>query len=247
MSRPRASVVLALCGLGGVLASSALAYQVAPPANGGTISGHVHFEGTPPAVASIPATKNPDVCGKTVPDPNATIVDAKTHGVEWAVVSLENVPAGKAPADEYALANQGCAFHPHVLAAAAGETFVLENKDAVIHNTHIRIGSRTLLNDGLSFHEGEAMYHPVKDKRVLARAGLLKVNCDVHGWMSGYVDVLDNPYFAVTDRDGAFTIGDVPPGTYTAHVWHENLGEQTASVTVAAGGGATLDFTFPKK
>ena len=189
--RHRSVLSLACLAAAAALSPGAAAadYVVSPPADGGTISGRVTFDGAAPAIPSLPATKNPEVCGNTVPDPNATVVDAKTHGVEWVLVSVEGIAQGKAPADQYALANQGCAFHPHVLAAMKGKTFVLENKDAVIHNTHIRLkqGGRTLLNDALSFHEGDAMYHPVKDHRVLMHDGMLKVNCDVHGWMSGYI------------------------------------------------------------
>ena len=249
--RRHRSVLSLACLVAAAVLSAGVAaadYVVSPPADGGTISGRVTFDGTVPAIPSLPATKNPEVCGKTVPDPNATVVDAKTHGVEWVLVAVEGIAQGKAPADQYALANQGCAFHPHVLAAMKGKTFVLENKDAVIHNTHIRIeqGGRTLLNDALSFHEGDAMYHPVEDHRVLMRDGMLKVNCDVHDWMSGYVAVETNPYFAVTGADGSFKITDVPPGSYTVKIWHENLGEKTEKVTVTAGGTTTLDVAFAK-
>ncbi len=244
--RSRTCWVLVVCLVFAGVAATAHAYDVSPPANGGTISGHVTFEGAVPEVGTIKTTKNQDVCGATVPNPDATVVDPKNHGVEWAVVSLEDVSQGKAPEKSYTLANKGCAFHPHVLAAMEGQTFELENKDPVLHNTHIRVGNRTLLNDALSFHEGDAMYHPIEDQRVLRRPGLLKVNCDAHEWMSGYVDVLPNPYFAVTDASGAFEIKDVPPGTYKVKVWHENLGEQTKSVTVPAGGSATLDVQLTK-
>jgi plastocyanin len=231
----------------GLLASTAsrAAYTTAPPADGGTLSGKVTFSGQPPAIPTITTTKNQDVCGATVPDPKATVVNPKDHGVEWAVVSLQNVAQGKAPDEKYTLVNKGCAFHPHVLAAMVGQTFVLENDDPVLHNTHIRIGNRTLLNDALSFHVGDAMYHPIEDHRVLQRTGELEVNCDAHEWMNGHIQVEDNPYFAVTDADGSFKISDIPPGTYTVNVWHENLGEQSQSVSVPAKGSATANFTFP--
>ena len=70
----------------------------------------------------------------------------------------------------------------------------------------------------------------------------------VHPWMKAYVAVMTHPYFAVTGPDGSFTIDNVPAGSYEVEAWHERLGTQTASVTVA-GGAATADFSFkvPKK
>lgn len=231
----------------GLAAAARAQYQVVPPKNGGTIEGRVTLPGPVPPIPQFKTTKNQDICGKTVPQPKATVVDPATHGVEWAVVDLQDVAAGKAPADSYTLANKGCTFVPHVVGAVAGKTFVLENKDPVIHNTHIRLSGRTMLNMALSFHEGDAMYHPIKDQRVLSKAGLLNVNCDEHEWMAGYIQVLPNPYFAVTAADGSYKITDVPPGTYTVAVWHENLGDKTEKVTVAASGTAKLDVAFGKK
>lgn len=229
------------------VAAANAAYVVAAPADGGSLAGTVTYAGTPTAVPEIKTTKNQDVCGATVPDPKATVVNAKNHGVAWALVTIEGVAQGKAPAPKYNLVNKGCAFHPHVLAAMVGQTFVLENADPVLHNTHVRVGSRTLLNDALSFHMGDAMYHPIEDQRVLQRAGQLNVNCDAHEWMNAYIQVEESPYFAVTDANGAFEITDVPPGTYNVKVWHENLGEQTQSVVVAAKAKATANFAYPAK
>nr|NIQ08996.1 PEGA domain-containing protein [Gammaproteobacteria bacterium]NIQ74980.1 PEGA domain-containing protein [Gammaproteobacteria bacterium]NIW09415.1 PEGA domain-containing protein [Gammaproteobacteria bacterium] len=55
------------------------------------------------------------------------------------------------------------------------------------------------------------------------------------GWMLGWVQVVDNPYFAQTGADGVFTISDIPPGEYTMVVWQEWLGETEMQVTVNAG------------
>jgi hypothetical protein len=74
---------------------------------------------------------------------------------------------------------------------------------------------------------------------------IVPFKCDVHGWMNAYVGVLDHPYFAVTKTDGTFSIPNLPPGTYTLAAWHERLGAQTLSVTVAAKESkADANFTF---
>ena len=48
----------------------------------------------------------------------------------------------------------------------------------------------------------------------------LRFKCDVHAWMFSYVTVVDNPYFAVTGKDGTFKIANVPPGKYTVEAMH---------------------------
>ena len=73
---------------------------------------------------------------------------------------------------------------------------------------------------------------------------MVKVKCDVHGWMNAYVGVLEHPFYAVTDLSGSFTLKGLPAGTYTVEAWHERLGSQTQSVTVAAKETKNISFTF---
>ena len=62
---------------------------------------------------------------------------------------------------------------------------------------------------------------------------MVRIKCDMHGWMAAYAGVLDHPYFAVTAPGGTFEIKQLPPGTYTIEAWHETLGTQTRQVTLA--------------
>jgi hypothetical protein len=94
-----------------------------------------------------------------------------------------------------------------------------------MHNTHAFHGKQTVFNVAL----------PVKGQRVerpMNRPGINRVECDTHGWMLGWVYAAEHPYYAVTQKDGTFTIADVPPGSYTLVVWQEHTGESEMPVTV---------------
>ena len=128
---------------------------------------------------------------------------------------------------------------PTTLAAPVAGFTLKRNSDGVLHNTNLTLveGNKKIANIAL----------PKKDQVVekpLKKAGLVDVRCDAHDWMQGYVYVTENPYAAVTDANGAFTMADVPAGEHKAWVWHEVLGEKEATVTVEAGGAATLDIAF---
>ena len=69
---------------------------------------------------------------------------------------------------------------------------------------------------------------------------------NIHPWMHGWYVVVKGPY-GTTDANGSYTINNVPPGSYTVTAWQEDLGTQTAKVTVAGGAAATADFTFKAK
>ena len=61
-----------------------------------------------------------------------------------------------------------------------------------------------------------------------------RIKCDVHGWMKSYMAVLPHPYHSVSQGNGTFSIGNLPPGNYTLVAWHEKYGQQEQQVTVAA-------------
>jgi len=72
----------------------------------------------------------------------------------------------------------------------------------------------------------------------------VKVQCDMHGWMSAWIVVADHPYHAITDETGAFVLSHVPPGTYTVEIWQEALGSRREVVTVASNDTTDLDINL---
>ena len=94
------------------------------------------------------------------------------------------------------------------------------------------------------FNNGQPIQGMKMSHTFTAQEVMVPFKCDVHGWMNAYVGVVANPYFAVTDKDGKFELKSLPPGTYTIEAWHEKLGTQTASVTIAAKESKDITFTF---
>ena len=73
---------------------------------------------------------------------------------------------------------------------------------------------------------------------------MVKLACDVHNWMNGWLVVQAHPYYALTGADGSFKIDNVPAGTYEIEYWHEKLGEQEIAVAVKGGKADRADFVF---
>ncbi len=220
--------LLASAALVTVLASPAGAYEVVSVTDGGTIRGKVIFSGTPPAKKKIIPTKDREVCGSGVREVDQILVGAD-KGVQEAIVYLKQVDKGKAwekPAKLPFIDNVKCDFQPHVQVMASGD-FEIVNSDPVLHNTHGFLGKVTVFNVALPNQEQRI-------KRPLRRPGMVRVECDAHGWMLGWVYVADNPYYAVTGKDGSFAIAGVPPGSYTLVGWQEYTGSVEIPVTVKA-------------
>lgn len=119
-------------------------------------------------------------------------------------------------------------FSPHVLVIPAGSTVSFPNHDPFNHNV-FSLSVEAPFDLGL-YSRGQAR------SVVFARAGIVRVYCNVHAQMSAIVVVRDNPYFTQPASDGSFTIRGVPPGKYVLHVWHERATEVTRDVDVPAAG-----------
>ncbi len=212
-------------------------YQEIEVSDGGTIAGQVIYNGTVKTKTVLP-TKDKQVCGTTRKEPLIVIGDG--GAVQDSVVFLRDVASGKAwPEMKTPVVDQEmCKFRPHVQVARQGKIDIV-NSDPVLHNTHGYYGKRTAFNVALP-EKG------VTVTKVLKRPGTVKVDCDAHGWMLAWVQVVDNPYFAQTGADGAFSISEVPPGDYTLVVWQEELGETEMPVTVTAGGTTELAIDLTK-
>ena len=82
--------------------------------------------------------------------------------------------------------------------------------------------------------------------KTFAQPEIIRVTCDVHAWMTAWLVVQDHPYYALTDETGAFQLADVPSGEYALKVWHEELSEQTTTLTVTAGQEAPVEITLSR-
>lgn len=223
-----ASFVFGVWALVGVSAASAA---------GGTIEGAVTFAGTPPAPKEIPPTKDKQVCGKAPILDESLVVDKATKGIQWAVVAVQGAK-GKWDGKGATLDQKGCTFHPHVLVTPPGKVTIL-NSDGVLHNFHSYSKKNPPVNRAQpGFRKKMAVE--------LKQPEIVKITCDAHPWMIGWIVVSDDPYVAVTDAKGNFKIENVPPGTYTLEVWQETLGTAKQQVTVKAGETAKVSFTLKK-
>jgi len=224
-----------------MLATTAHAYEAETVKDGGTISGKVKFDGTPPARKPVEISKDREVCGAVPHYDESLVVDAG-GGIANAVVSIPGVAKGAplTPAKDVKFDQKNCDYTPHVLAFAAGSTVAIINSDGILHS--VRTESKR--NPALD------MAQPAF-KRVMVVSlkypELIAVSCDAHNWMHGWWFVAGNPYYAVTDAGGNFTIKDVPPGTYTLEVWQEKLGTETRKVTIEPGKTVTVDLTMSGK
>ncbi|MCU7846217.1 MAG: hypothetical protein KZQ93_20470 [Candidatus Thiodiazotropha sp. (ex Monitilora ramsayi)] len=241
-------VYLSLAGLCAMSSAGyAAAYKEGDVSNGGTITGSVKFAGKDKAPKVYGITKDNDVCGTGKREIDYVRVN-NGHLMD-TVVYLEKVKEGKPfPADlgDATIDQKGCEFNPFLQVMKNKNKLSAVNSDPVLHNIHTyelirgdaKGPKKTLTN--VSQPDPGTVTNTIKMKRGPA----IKVECDAHDFMHGFVFVAKNPYYARVADDGTFTITDVPPGSYTIKAWHGMLKNKKAKVKVDADGTATVDFTF---
>ena len=231
-----------------MLLSAALSVCCLSPAfaqDYGTITGQVVVTGNVPEPVLLHKKdadiKDKAVCAATDTFSDEVVIDKASKGLANVFIYLAKAPKNihpdaKKPEPATVIFDQkGCMFLPHAMVVLGGQTVEVVSSDAVAHNTHtyplknqpinVLIAPNTPVGKGekVNYKTGESL--PIK------------VTCDFHPWMSAYWMVVDHPYAAVTDKEGKFTIANLPAGDHEFRVWHERAGylDRKYAVSVKKG------------
>ena len=221
------------------------AYKVIEVTDGGSVFGVVRFDTKYPKQKKIRISKDSETCG-TIKLSERYLVSKDNKGLKNVLVTVEGITAGKAPSPSktITLEQNGCTYLPHFQVAeidTSGIDVKLLNEDGIFHNVHTYNEDTTLFNIPHLAIQKEIIRH-------VTTAGIVKVKCDVHEWMSANIALLkDQPYYAVTDESGSFSIEDIPAGTYILRAWHEGLGVMEKDLTITADESSELDFVIKGK
>ena len=207
------------------------------PAAAATVSGTVKFEGAAPKPAKIDMSQDPNCKGGNLAE-NIVVSDGHLQNVFIYVKEGLGNRTFDVPKDAFTLSQSGCKYHPHVLGVMAGQTIKIVNGDPTTHNIH------PTPKDNREWNESQAPKAAALEKSFAREEVMLPVKCNQHPWMRMFVNVVKNPFYAVTGPDGKFEIKGLPPGDYTLAFVHEKLGEQDQKVTLAAKDAKTIDATF---
>ena len=259
------TTVLALALASNVQAKKAN-YEETQVANGGSISGSVLFNGTVPApiMEDLSKGKNAEFCathpdtqeGGIRPRQKVVVHDGK---LENAVVLIENISKGKAWSKETVNFDfRQCDIFPKVTVVRKTPKGVKENlvkvtnqDENTLHNPHgysVKGANRkTLFNKPLPSKGSVADVTKTLKRLKAKKDSHFFLQCDQHNYMEADARIVWNPYYAVSGKDGSFTLDNIPAGKYKVTAWHPYVGELTQEITVAEGGKASADFELVTK
>jgi hypothetical protein len=242
--------LLAACGGGGRESAAdggggggdSGAAAVVDPATAGSIGGQVMFEGTPPEPRVINMDAEPECAEMYTEGPfsqNVVVNDNGTLANVFVYVKsgLEGMDF-PTPGERVVLDQINCRYVPHVLGVQTNQPILIRNSDDLLHNVNPEP------KNSRSFNVGQPKKDMETERSFPAAEIMIPVGCDVHGWMSAYIGVVDHPYYATTGENGSFELANLPPGEYVVEAWHEEYGSQEMTVTVGEQEAASVTFTF---
>ncbi len=220
----------------------AAAPAAAPSATGSSaVAGRVVFDGAPPENPKFRMSADAS-CAKSHPGEvtKEEIVVGKDKGLGNVFVWVKSGISGTypAPAVPVVLDQKGCLYEPHVFGLVVGQPLEIVNSDDTLHNVHSLAETNDAFNLGMP-KQGMRFTRTFDKPEVM-----VKIKCDVHGWMASYAGIVPHPFFAVSGKDGGFEIRNLPAGTYMLEAWHEKLGRQTQQITVGEKETKPVTFTF---
>ena len=206
----------------------------------GTIKGVVKFEGTPPPNPKLSMGGNAECAALHATMTYDDVILVKDGRLQNALVyvkaGLEKFVFAR-PQKDVRIVNEGCLYIPRVAGAQTSQPIEFVNNDPAAHNVH-GFSSQGDFNFTLV---GKGATNQVRLRRPET---VLRVKCDLHNWMTGYVGIFSHPFFQVTGPDGSFEFKGLPSGEYDIEVWHEKLGTQTRKVKLDAQGVTDAEFSF---
>ena len=153
-----------------------------------------------------------------------------------------------AKAEPAVLDQKLCMYGPQILAIQTNQKLLVKNSDPTSHNVHVNPAVPGNLNANPPNNFMQMQAAPEITLTFPAPENFMKFQCDVHSWMFAWITVVDNPYFAVTDKDGkatktftmkGITLGDGETSIVgKGFIVHEKADDMKTQPTGNAGGRA---------
>jgi plastocyanin len=197
------------------------------PATVASISGRVTFTGTPPAPQKIDMSADSGCKGRNQSE--AVLVD-DGHLANVLVYVKDGLDGRTfpSPSEEVTVTQESCRYQPHVAVVMVGQPVEFLDKDDTLHNIH------PMPKNNDEWNQSQMPNGGLFARKFTSPEVMIPIKCNQHPWMKMYLSVMSNPFFALTGKDGSFTLKGLPPGIYTIAAVHEKFGEKTQAITVGA-------------
>lgn len=214
--------------------------EAVTPAGSAVVTGTVNFEGTAPEREELDTNRECEELRESPPlSQNVVVNDNET--LKWVFVHVTEGLGDQSfgtRQQPVVLDQEGCMYKPHMFGVQAGQPISIRNSDPFQHNIH------ALPEVNRPFNFSQPTQGMESERTFQEPEVMVRIKCDVHGWMEAYAGVVGHPYHSTTGGEGTYSLANLPAGEYEIEAWHEEYGAQTQTVSVAEDDTTSLDFTF---
>ena len=261
-------VLITLIIAPGLFVPWASGYEEITVKNGGTLTGKITLDGEVPNPKGYNLVSFPDpiYCGRISNGNGWRLLQPFQVGsrgeFQNIVIYFEKIKRGKKFDYEPPLVEAtDCRFAPYITVVRDGHKVDVVNKDPVLHDIQAyetsKLGARVLFNVPLPMSKNLQKKDFLNGKKVKKRAGqvlaqkvktkkgrnIFAMQCGFHPYMESWGLAVNNPYFALSDQEGRYSITDLPPGTYKVIAWHPMLNKEF-EVTIEPDKTTNLNVKF---
>lgn len=225
-------------------------YHVVSVDNGGTLEGRVTLAGPVPRVRSFHLIHAPNIqfCSR-MSDGNGhrllyDFTVSGKGGLKDTIIAIQGVKKGRPFSRQMQKFNIArCHSDKYVIAMRNSEDIVLENTDPIRHEiaTYEFAGSYVKQRSNRAVLPESSQ---VRSAFVRHDVDEFLIKCNLHPFLQTRAFMVDNPYYAVTDEEGRFSIGQIPPGTYEVTAWHPFIPTQKGKIVIEPDGKSEISFEF---
>jgi len=213
-------------------------------AHAGRVTGTVKYDGAIPKFREIKMDADPICLSKHADKvfPQTLVLGPEKGMANVFVYVKDGIFDDKftAPVESVVITQEGCMYDPHVIGIMVDQPLKILNPDGTLHNVHV------LSKVNPEFNLAMPKFRRETTKTFGKAEFMFPIKCDVHPWMAAWISVMDHPFFAVTDKDGNFTIEGLPYGQFKIVAWHEKLGTKSETINMLKGGLVKIEFSFSR-
>lgn len=209
----------------------------------GSIRGQIVVDGEIPErrllIVKGAEIKDKEICAAEDHFAEDLVIDKESKGLANVFVYLASKPKSIhpdleiVPKESVSIKCKGCQYVPHCAVLRTTQTIQVVHDDLISHHTTCLPLKNPIKSQLVPTSDQDPEIFTFGKPEPIP----MKVVCNYHPWMSGYWLVVDHPYAALSDKDGRFSIDNLPVGEHQLKIWHERVGymERKYKVTVAAG------------
>ncbi len=156
-------------------------------------------------------------------DLSIRIEDKNQVSVEDTVIELLGQAGNAFTAQAVEITQEGKEFSPELSVVGRGSTILFTNNDPFQH--HVYSVSRGNQFD-LPLYQGTPARLIEFDNQ-----GVVKLGCNIHDWMLGFVYVAESQQLVIADASGRTRFSNLPAGDYQLRIWNPRLRNNKKVIT----------------